>query len=162
MSFINILLQGKIEMLAFVDPSPFNIISKKLFNKIKTNHSIGPVTNDIRKLYKDAIGEINGLEIQFLINKKYVNFEEMKELNFIICEKPLCDLILGQVWLENYVKEIPQLIKDMSQESSDPYLTDSEEEENLCRKCGLDHVISEKVQNSEHVITLLKNITKDT
>ena len=59
--FINTLIEGKIPVKALIDTtSKFNTISKRLFNKLETDHGLEGLLN------KDVISkEIKGLDLQF-------------------------------------------------------------------------------------------------
>ncbi|CAG8476767.1 11822_t:CDS:2 [Gigaspora rosea] len=56
MVFIETLVEGKIPVKALIDIfSKFNTISKRLFDKLKSNHGIRPFCSLVNNLYGDVI-----------------------------------------------------------------------------------------------------------
>nr|CAG8637708.1 15071_t:CDS:1 [Entrophospora candida] len=100
MVFIESLVEGKISVKALIDTSlKFNTISKSLFNRLGTDHGIRPTCDLVENLYKDAIGEINCLDLQFQYKGTYHSLDNTDVINFEIRKNPTFDLVLGQGWL---------------------------------------------------------------
>ncbi|CAG8554499.1 3021_t:CDS:1 [Cetraspora pellucida] len=98
--FINTLVEGKIPVKALIDTSSkFNTISKSLFDKLGTDHGIGPTCDPVKNLYKDAIGEIRCLDLQFQYKRTYHSLDGTDTIDFEIHKNPPFDLVLGQGWL---------------------------------------------------------------
>ncbi|CAG8614973.1 4073_t:CDS:1 [Acaulospora colombiana] len=79
--------------------SKFNIISKSLFDRLGTDHGIRPTCDPVKNLYKDAIGEINCLDLQFHYKGKWQSLDGTDANDFEIRKNPTFDLVLGQGWL---------------------------------------------------------------
>ncbi|CAB4444057.1 unnamed protein product [Rhizophagus irregularis] len=100
MVFIKALVEEKYVAAALIDTtSRFSTISKKLFDKLRTDHGIGRVTKIIKRFIKDAVGEINCLDIQVLCKEKYRRLNFTEAIDFIIVKSPKYPLVLGQTWL---------------------------------------------------------------
>ncbi|CAG8584822.1 2858_t:CDS:2, partial [Diversispora eburnea] len=83
----------KTPVKALIDTSSkFNTISKKLFDKLKSNHEICPTCSLVKNLYGDAIGEINCLDLQFQYKETYYSLDSTDAINFEICKNPPFDL----------------------------------------------------------------------
>ena len=62
--FIDTIVEGKISVKTLINTlSKFNTISKRLFNKLKSNHGIHPSCSPTECLYGDVIGKINCLDL---------------------------------------------------------------------------------------------------
>ncbi|CAG8683454.1 7914_t:CDS:2 [Racocetra persica] len=87
----------KISVKALIDTSSkFNTISKSLFDKLKEDYGIcDPVEN----LYRDVIGEIKCLDLQFCYKGKWRSLDGTEVIDFQIRKNPSFDLVLGQEWL---------------------------------------------------------------
>ena len=97
---IETLVEGKIPVKALIDTSSkFNTISKRLFNKLKSNHGICPSCGPAECLYGDVIGEINCLDLQFHYKEKWQSLDGTDAIDFQIRKNPSFDLVLGQDWL---------------------------------------------------------------
>src|SRR6266542_6511079 len=100
MVFIETLVEGEIPVKALIDTSSkFNTISKKLFDSLGEGYGIGFVADGAEKVYKDAIGEIKCLDLQFQYNGKWRSLDGTEVIDFQIRKNPLFDLVLGQDWL---------------------------------------------------------------
>ncbi|RGB32864.1 hypothetical protein C1646_762389 [Rhizophagus diaphanus] len=100
MVFIKTLVEEKYVVAALIDTtSRFSTISKELFDKLRTDHGIGRVTKIIKRYNKDAVGEINCLDIQVLCKEKYRKLNFIEAIDFIIVKSPKYPLVLGQSWL---------------------------------------------------------------
>ncbi|CAJ0645868.1 8194_t:CDS:2, partial [Entrophospora sp. SA101] len=77
----------------------FNTISKKLFDSLGEEYGIGFVSVGAEKIYKDAIGEIKCLDLQFQYNGKWQSLDGTEVIDFQIRKNPSFDLVLGQDWL---------------------------------------------------------------
>src|SRR6266487_3463988 len=100
MFFIDTLVEGKIPVKALIDTSSkFNTISKSLFDRLGTDHGIAPTCDPVKNLYKDAIGEINCLDLQFYHKGKWRSLDGTDLIDFEIRKNPTFDLVLGQEWL---------------------------------------------------------------
>ncbi|CAG8671977.1 11248_t:CDS:1, partial [Acaulospora colombiana] len=94
------LVEGKIPVKALIDTSSkFNTISKSLFDRLGTDHGIRPTCDPVKNLYKDVIGEINCLDLQFQYKGTYHSLDNTDVINFEIRKNPTFDLVLGQGWL---------------------------------------------------------------
>ena len=97
---IHCLVEGKISVKALIDTlSKFNTISKSLFNKLETDHGIRPTCDPIKNLYKDAIGKIHYLNLQFWYKETYHSLDDTDAIDFDIGKNPPFDLVLSQGWL---------------------------------------------------------------
>ena len=73
---IETLVEGKIPVKALIDTSSkFNTISKRLFDKLKSNHGISLSCSPAECLYGDVIGEINCLDLQFRYKGKWQSLD---------------------------------------------------------------------------------------
>ena|SRR5438128_5533891 len=72
---------------------------KRLFDKLKSNHGIRPTCSPVKNLYRDAIGEINCLDLQFQYKGTYHSLDGTDTIDFEIRKNPPFDLVLGQGWL---------------------------------------------------------------
>ncbi|CAB4378652.1 unnamed protein product [Rhizophagus irregularis] len=100
MVFIKTLVEEKYVVTALIETtSHFSTISKELFDKLRTDHGIGRVTKIIKRYNKDAVGEINCLDIQVLCKEKYRKLNFTEAIDFIIVKSPKYPLVLGQSWL---------------------------------------------------------------
>ncbi|CAJ0924801.1 3420_t:CDS:2 [Entrophospora sp. SA101] len=98
--FVNCLVEGKIPVKALINTSSkFNTISKKLFDSLGEEYGIGFVSVGAEKIYKDAIGEIKCLDLQFQYNGKWQSLDGTEVIDFQIRKNPSFDLVLGQDWL---------------------------------------------------------------
>ncbi|CAG8437756.1 1703_t:CDS:2, partial [Acaulospora colombiana] len=98
--------------------SKFNTISKSLFDKLKSGHGIRPTCDPVKKLYEDAIGEINCLDLQFRHKGKWQSLDGTDAIDFEIRKNPTFDLVLGQGWL--WVHEVKMSFKFSHRENFDP------------------------------------------
>ena len=86
---IETLVEGKIPVKALIDTSSkFNTISKRLFNKLKSNHGIRPSCGPAECLYGDVIGEINCLDLQFRYKGKWRSLNFTEVIDFQIRKNP--------------------------------------------------------------------------
>ncbi|CAH1768771.1 9014_t:CDS:2, partial [Entrophospora sp. SA101] len=98
--FLLALHEGKIPVKALINTSSkFNTISKKLFDSLGEEYGIGFVSVGAEKIYKDAIGEIKCLDLQFQYNGKWQSLDGTEVIDFQIRKNPSFDLVLGQDWL---------------------------------------------------------------
>ncbi|CAG8489904.1 22584_t:CDS:2 [Racocetra persica] len=94
------LVEGRIPVKALIDTSSkFNTISKSLFDKLGTDHGIRPTCGPVKNLYKDAIGEIRCLDLQFRYKETHHSLDGTDTIDFEIRKNPPFDLVLGQGWL---------------------------------------------------------------
>ncbi|CAG8662919.1 3947_t:CDS:1, partial [Paraglomus occultum] len=88
----------------------FNTISKRLFDKLEEDYGIrdpaenlyyygGVVGVPVENLYRDVIGEINCLDLQFRYKGKWRSLDGTEVIDFQIRKNPSFDLVLGQDWL---------------------------------------------------------------
>ncbi|CAJ0854270.1 1900_t:CDS:2, partial [Entrophospora sp. SA101] len=114
------LVEGKIPVKALIDTSSkFNTISKRLFNKLKSNHGMRPSYGPAECLYGDIIGEINCLDLQFCYKGKWQSLDYTDAIYFKIRKNPTFDLVLGRGWL--WVHEVKMNFKLFSKGSHDPH-----------------------------------------
>src|SRR6266536_611698 len=107
MVFVKTLVEGKILVAGLIDTtSHFNIISKELFDKLKSKHGIRPASNYVKRYYKDVIGEINCLDLQFYHKGKYRSLYNTDTIVFDIVNSIKHPLVLGQTWLMNHEVKI--------------------------------------------------------
>ena len=107
MVFIKTLVEGKIVVAGLIDTtSHFNIISKELFDKLKSKHGIRPVSKYVKRYEKDVIGEINCLDLQFYHKGKYRSLYNTDTIEFKIDKLTKHLLILGQSWLMKHKVKI--------------------------------------------------------
>ncbi|CAG8650196.1 6119_t:CDS:1, partial [Diversispora eburnea] len=98
--FVDTLVEGKTPVKVLIDTSSkFNTISKRLFDKLKSNHGIRPICSPVKNLYGDAIDEINCLDLQFQYKGTYHSLDGTDAISFEIRKNPPFDLVLGQGWL---------------------------------------------------------------
>ncbi|CAG8626736.1 168_t:CDS:1 [Diversispora eburnea] len=117
---IETLVEGKIPVKALIDTSSkFNTISKRLFNKLKSNHGIRPSCGPAECLYGDVIGEINYLDLQFCCKGEWQSLDGTDAIYFKIRKNPTFDLVLGRGWL--WVHEVKMNFKLSSKGSYDPH-----------------------------------------
>ncbi|CAG8724397.1 10621_t:CDS:2, partial [Gigaspora margarita] len=118
--FKKTLVEGKILVKALIDTtSRFNTISKRLFDRLGTNHGIGPTCDLVKSLYEDAIGEIHCLDLQFQYKEAYHSLDGTDAIDFEIRKNPPFDLVLGQGWL--WVHEVKMSFKLSPKGSFNPY-----------------------------------------
>ncbi|CAG8559812.1 42295_t:CDS:2, partial [Gigaspora margarita] len=108
-SIFKTLVEGKIPVKALIDTtSKFNTISKSLFDKLEEDYGIrdraenlygGVVGVPVKNLYRDVIGEIKGLDLQFCYKGKWQSLDCTELIDFQIRKNPSFDLVLGQDWL---------------------------------------------------------------
>src|SRR6185437_8345620 len=70
-----------------------------LFDRLGTNHGIGPTCDLVKNLYEDAIGEIRCLDLQFQYKGTYHSLDGTDAIDFEIRKNPTFDLVLSQGWL---------------------------------------------------------------
>src|SRR6185369_14521961 len=109
MFFIETLVEGKIPVKALIDTtSKSNTISKSLFDKLEEDYGIrdfdenlygGVVAVPVENLYRDVIGEIKCLDLQFRYKGKWRSLDGTEVIDFQIRKNPSFDLVLGQEWL---------------------------------------------------------------
>src|SRR2546421_7533434 len=118
--FVDTIVKGKIPVKALIDTSSkFNTISKRLFNKLKSNHGILPSCGPAECLYGDVIGEINCLDLQFRYKGKWQSLDYTDAIYFKIRKNPTFDLVLGRGWL--WVHEVKMNFKLSSKGNHDPH-----------------------------------------
>ncbi|CAG8772046.1 12768_t:CDS:2 [Racocetra persica] len=86
--FINTLVKGKIPVKALIDIlSKFNTISESLFDKLKEDYGI---RNPVENLYKDVIGKIKCLDLQFCYKGKWRSLDgtEMRKAKISFGHSP--------------------------------------------------------------------------
>ena len=83
MVFVKTLVEGKILVAGLIDTtSHFNIISKELFDKLKSKHGIRPVSKYVKRYDKDVIGETKCLldhkgKYRSLYNTDTIEFKKL-------------------------------------------------------------------------------------
>jgi len=113
---INCLVEGKIPVKALIDTgSKSNTISKSLFDKLEEDYGIrdfdenlygGVVAVPVENLYRDVIGEIKCLDLQFHYKGKWRSLDGIEVIDFQIRKNPSFDLVLGRDWLWMYKAKI--------------------------------------------------------
>ncbi|CAG8641531.1 9583_t:CDS:1, partial [Diversispora eburnea] len=118
--FVDTLIKGKTPVKMLIDTSSeFNTISKRLLDKLKSNHGILPSCGPAECLYGDVIGEINCLDLQFRYKGKWQSLDYTDAIYFKIRKNPTFDLVLGRGWL--WVHEVKMNFKLSSKGSCDPH-----------------------------------------
>src|SRR5439155_3457493 len=107
--FINCLVEGKIPVKALINTgSKSNTIGKSLFDKLEEDYGIrdfdenlygGVVAVPVENLYRDVIGEIKCLDLQFHYKGKWRSLDGTEVIDFQIRKNPSFDLVLGRDWL---------------------------------------------------------------
>ncbi|KAF0497943.1 hypothetical protein F8M41_020620 [Gigaspora margarita] len=118
MVFIETLVEGKILVKALIDTSSkLNTISKRLFDKLKSNHGIHPSCSLVNNLYGDVIDEINCLDLQFHHKAKWQSLDRIDAIEFEIRKNSRFNLVLGQGWL--WIHEVEMSFKLSHKENFD-------------------------------------------
>ncbi|CAG8690821.1 3626_t:CDS:1, partial [Dentiscutata heterogama] len=90
----------KIPVKALIDTtSKSNTISRCLFDKLKEDYGIRPTCDLAENLYRDVIGEIKCLDLQFRYKGKWRSLDSTEVIDFQIRKNPSFDLVLEQEWL---------------------------------------------------------------
>src|SRR4051812_20511923 len=104
--FVNTLIEEKIPVKALINTaSKSNTISKSLFDKLEEDYGIhdpaenlygGVVGVPVENCYRDVIGEIKCLDLQFQYKGKWRSLDCTELIDFQIRKNPSFDLVLGQ------------------------------------------------------------------